>query len=148
MQTYTTLSRLTGPPSLGGHRRVQSCTVDTVSRPKISWVSVPHTSMRATSVPSDQSSQAQADPLLSGNHKSRGGRPDKQEGIASGTGFRHRDRGRATTVNSQSNSSISLRMEASQVLYRREMGFVAQASDLCLRHKSQLSKDRLGQPLS
>lgn len=35
-------------------------------------------------------------------------------------------------------------MEASQVLYRRETGFVAQTSDLCLRHKSQLSKDPAG----
>lgn len=101
--------------------------------------------MRATSVPSDQSSQAQADPLLSGNHKSRG--PSRHTRMRASP--RALDSGTATEdaqrrlILSQ-NASISLRMEASQVLYRRETGFVAQTSDLCLRHKSQLSKDPAG----
>ena len=85
MQTYTVhhFVQSDGPPKQVLEAIAASGTVGTVSRPKISRVSVPHRAtatqavgMRATSVSSDQSSQAKPSPLLSGNHERAGGRPE------------------------------------------------------------------------
>ncbi|KAK1836552.1 hypothetical protein QBC39DRAFT_326567 [Podospora conica] len=83
------------------------------------------------SVPSDQSSQAS--PLLSGNHESRGPSRNSRGQRASPPAL---DSGTATEDAQQT----EWRGNSGPVLYRRE---TPRQSDLCLRHKSQLSKDRV-----
>ncbi|KAK0743658.1 hypothetical protein B0T18DRAFT_188210 [Schizothecium vesticola] len=107
------------PPSLGGHRRVLHCRGCFQAKNK-PGVCPPPLCERHPSLPTKV---AKPKPALRCRVTTRaGGRPENSrgEGVASGTGFRHRYGRRATTVNSQSNASISLRIKTFNEAVKRE----------------------------